>query len=377
MNILFVTSVYPTADKPYHGIYLEQQAQAMQRLGNHVDILFVVPGAGMEQITQKGLQIYRLGLPFDAIEKLLILPKTKRCLQRFPWEKYDVVSLHMGKLTYMDTITRLCDKANARVVRHFHGLNVWEDYAPPASAMHCAYEKFKLLLKEKLVRRCDAVVGVSDLVCSYVRQKNKTTPVYTVYNGVDLQQFVPVSKKRQAEQFCILCVANLIPLKGQRYLLEAVYKLRNRPLVVKLIGEGIDRDALEKQCRELQIQDRVTFLGTQEYSAVAEHMRNSDMFIMPSYFEAFGCVFIEAMASGVLTCGCKGTGAEEIITDSIDGILLEQKDADSIATAICFAMDNRERAGEIAARGVQRAKKFTWDASAKVLTEVYARVCQK
>jgi len=79
----------------------------------------------------------------------------------------------------------------------------------------------------------------------------------------------------------------------------------------------------------------------------------------------------------VLTCGCKGTGAEEIITNEWDGLLVTQHSTDSIVQAVCFAMDHRQEAAEIAIRGMERARHFSWIASAKSLQKVYEQVCMK
>lgn len=374
MNILFVTSAYPSREKPYYCIYLEQQAKALQALGDHVEILLLTRGQEDAHYSQNGIQIHEMGLGNSRVEKLITTAKNRRRLEGFSWNRFQAVSIHFGRLAHMNTIVDICKKQGVATVRHFHGLNVWEEYIPAASPAHRLYEAYLTERKKRLLRRCDGVVGVSELVCTEVRKKIRKEAVYTVYNGVDLERFCPPAEKEPGTLFRLLCVANLIPLKGQRYLLEAVRSLKERPLKLTLIGEGADRKMLEDMCEALGIKEQVEFLGPKDYDSVARYMRNSDLFVMPSCYEAFGCVFVEAMSSGLLTCGCRGTGAEEIITHGVNGLLLEQKDPESIAEAIRFAMDNNDRAVEIAARGRERSREFSWERSGQMLRQVYTRI---
>jgi D-inositol-3-phosphate glycosyltransferase len=100
-------------------------------------------------------------------------------------------------------------------------------------------------------------------------------------------------------------------------------------------------------------------------------MAQADMFVMPSFFEAFGCVYVEAMSCGTLTCGCNNSGAAEIIADGVDGLLVEEKSSKDIADRILWAIENPEQAAVMAQKGKKKAEQFSWDASAKALVDVY------
>jgi len=379
VKVLFVTSCFPSEEKPYYCIYLEQQVQALKKIGNTVDVLILMDSCQEKDWYERnGIFICKLGLQQTFAEKFYTTDKTYRKLNDFPWQNYDVVSLHFGRVAYFNTIAAICVNRKVKVIRHFHGLNVWDEYNPSKKCIYRLYEKFLTKQKTHLLDKCDAMIGVSDLVCAQIRKKYNRGQIYTVYNGVDQHIFSPDINKRERTSFRIVCVANLIVLKGQDYLLEAVATLsKDRDLELLLIGDGVERIRLEKKSEDLGISKRVRFLGEQDYLTVAAYLKKCDMFIMPSCYEAFGCVFVEAMSSGVLTCGCKGTGAEEIITNEWDGLLVTQHSTDSIVQAVCFAMDHRQEAAEIAIRGMERARHFSWIASAKSLQKVYEQVCMK
>ena len=120
--------------------------------------------------------------------------------------------------------------------------------------------------------------------------------------------------------------------------------------------------------------DYIEFLGTKSYDSVAKYMSDSDMFILPSVFDASPCVCYEAMASGTLTCGCSIYGPAELIKNNETGLLFEPYSPNSIAETIIFAMDNPETVKEIVLKGVDDSKSKTWDNSAKRLYNAYVDI---
>lgn len=373
MNILFVTACFPGEEKPYYCIYLEQQARALQKLGNRVEILMPVYSETSGEIRDyHGLTVHTLGLKKSIPNQLVTTPENRRCLAGFGWQDYDAVSIHLVPTPIACTVAALCKKHGVKTLMHIHGLNVWSEYDPGRGLKSAVLGRYFNILTRKLFRTCNGVVGVSRRTCEEINRLMPKTPTHCVYNGVELSAFYPAENPLPREPFTVVCVANLIPIKGQRYLLEAMADLKETVRLL-LIGEGQEEQNLRTLTRELGIESRVTFAGGLPYPEVAQKLRGSHMFIMPSCFEAFGCVFVEAMASGILTCGCVDTGADEIITSGVDGLLLPQKDSNAIARAIRFAMED-PKASEIARQGVLRARELSWERSAKTLMAVYQSI---
>lgn len=374
MKILFVSECYPTKEQPQYCIYLEQQAQALTLLGHTVDVLHPVNVTQSNTVfLQNGIRIYQVPLrPLKTrLQKTLIT-------NSMDWRSYDVVSLHLLSLSMMEAILAFCKKNHIPSVIHFHGLNVWKNCYQKNDILHKLHYCFSFHKKKKVYQNATAVVGVSNLVCEQVKQHLKTKHLYTVYNGVDPSVFFDMPKTKN-ERFRIVCVANLIPIKGQQYLIEAIKHLITQKYCVELIliGAGPSETALRALTEKYMLTDIVEFKGVLPYSHVAEEMRKADMFIMPSFYEAFGCVFLEAMSCGTLTCGCFATGAEEIIQNKINGFLVPQKDATAISKTIQFAIENPETAHKIAIAGISRTKAFSWISSAKSLEQVYQKISYK
>ena len=177
--------------------------------------------------------------------------------------------------------------------------------------------------------------------------------------------------------FTVLCVANFIEIKGQKYLVDAVAKevTDGIPIRLQLIGVGKDIDAIKQQCAKLDIEENVEFLGAKDYPDVANYMRMADLFIMPSYAESFGCVYLESMSSGTVTCACyDNNGATEFIRNRENGFLVKGQNSDDIKRVIDFVMSNPEESKVIAESGVKTAAKFTWANSAEKLESVYKKI---
>ena len=283
--------------------------------------------------------------------------------------------MHIASHGLLPTILRHCHTLGIPVIQHFHGLNVWQDYHVKGGLLRRLLHWRNTALRLRHLRRCDAIVGVSDKVCDTVRERLTEVPLFTVYNGVDLERF-PADGKRKNEIFTVICVANLIPIKGHEYLIEAVARIKNEgtPIRLQLVGAGPEEARLKALCGALGIAEDVEFLGWRAYDEVARLMKNADVFAMPSYFEAFGCVYLEAMSAGTLTCGCRGTGADEIIRHGIDGLLAEPHSSDGVYDCLRVALDEPERASRIAECGIERARGFSWMASAHSLEAVYTFV---
>ena len=384
MKILFVSQFYPDDSNPQYCIFLEQQALALIQLGNEVDVLVFRPNSIDKEMIkhpylQNGIKVYTWLYPSSTIkEKFLISPVNTELTRFLNNNEYDVTSLHLGNVGAFNAIVEACEKLKTRVIVHYHGLNVWKDHNQSVKTK--IYNYYTKLVKKKMLRKADAVVGVSKLTCDIIK-KEFQGKVYTVYNGVDDSIFHrdTVRTKIETDIFRIVCVANLIPIKGHRFLIEAVADCINAGYRIELtvVGNGPELENLKEQCRNLGVEGNVVFTGTLKYSDVVNEMHRADMFIMPSYFEAFGCVYVEAMASGLVTCGCKNNGAEEVITDRVNGFLVEPKSSKDIGEVIAFVIDNLETARNIAIKGVDRAKEFSWEASALALEAIYKELVKK
>jgi len=175
----------------------------------------------------------------------------------------------------------------------------------------------------------------------------------------------------------LVSVGNLWPSKGMDLTLRALSLLRKKGtpwLGLTVVGEGPERKNLQKLARELGIDDRVQFKGRLPHEDTLREIARGDLFILPSWREAFGVVYLEAMACGKPVIGCFGQGAEDIICHGIEGLLVAPGQVDDLAEAIARIMENRELALRMGVAGINRVREFTWERNAAQYLQVYRRV---
>lgn len=141
-----------------------------------------------------------------------------------------------------------------------------------------------------------------------------------LYNGVDLQKFHSESKSvKNTEVFTIGCIGNFVNWKRQSDLINAIYILRNKynidNLNVKFVGSGPTLDKCRQLSLTLHLEDICTFVTETDHSNLMAFYNNIDLFVLPSVFEGFGCVFTEAAACNVPYMIPFYQGATEYLTE--------------------------------------------------------------
>lgn len=147
---------------------------------------------------------------------------------------------------------------------------------------------------------------------------------YVLYNGVDCQLFSKQAGHRHQTLeknavFRIGCIANFQELKGHITLIKAFEILRHEGYVnlyLSFLGTGETRAICEEYLRSHDLMRYVEWPAEITHDKLPEYYRSLDLFVLPSYFEGFGCVFTEAAACGVPFMGCVNQGYSEYIPAS-------------------------------------------------------------
>jgi glycosyltransferase involved in cell wall biosynthesis len=197
-----------------------------------------------------------------------------------------------------------------------------------------------------------------------------------VHNGVrfptDLDRG-PILRHSQSIRF--ITVSNLHEGKGVDVALRALALARDEGFELwdyTIVGDGAERGALVELSHSLGLAERVRFLGAHPYAKVFEFLSEADIFVLPSFREAFGISYLEAMAAGLVAIGVRGQGPEAFIEHGKSGFLVEPKSPRSLADCILGIVAQQEGARGIGAAGMKLVRNaFTWDAHATRLTEVY------
>ena len=159
--------------------------------------------------------------------------------------------------------------------------------------------------------------------------------------------------RREPEVFTVTSVARLVPTKGLDLLVKAFHKLLATipDARMEIIGEGPQRPALEQQIARLRLRGQVELLGWLPNRLAHERVSTSSAFVLPSYVEALGVAYLEAMSLGVPTVGVQGQGIADVIEHGRNGLLLPSRDVMAIHNAMLELARDKAFAHSVGAAG--------------------------
>lgn len=195
-------------------------------------------------------------------------------------------------------------------------------------------------------------------------------------NGVDVDAFTPAVISDDGA-LRLLCVARLIERKGQQHLIQAVKRLTDDGIDVRLdlVGTGDAQAANEQQARTLGVADRVNFIGYVPREEIANYYANAHVFVLASYNEGMSVATLEAMASGLPLVVSRTPGTRELVQENVNGLLFDWADVETLAAHIQFLAAHRNIARAMGRASRERAKSFAWEDVAARYVEMFWEMC--
>jgi len=178
----------------------------------------------------------------------------------------------------------------------------------------------------------------------------------------------------------LLYVGRLAPIKGLTTLLDGMARLRAAGSRAHLCIVGGDTDeplnghegALRARLAALALRDTVTFAGAQPQERLRDWYVAADAVVLPSYYESFGMVALEAMACGRPVVASRVGGLQTTVRDRITGLLVPDHDPVSLADALEGVLDDRALRARLGREGVRWAAQHRWPCVAEAVCREYA-----
>jgi glycosyltransferase involved in cell wall biosynthesis len=231
----------------------------------------------------------------------------------------------------------------------------------------------------------DIIIGVSHHEVEQMKSSLDFdhSKVRYIPNGIDFSRFEQIPEGRLFRDMygvpdtspVVLYTGRLAVNKGLDTLLTSFAEvLKEFPdCYLCLVGDDQGMgDKLRKQANELGISGRIVFTGHIEERIFRDAYGAADVFVLPSEYEAFGIVLLEAMACRVPCIGTRVGGVPEVIREGTDGLLVEYKDSSDLARSMIRLLSDvelREKMGETGRERVRR--EFTWSSVVDRIEEVY------
>lgn len=345
---LCITPFFPS-ESHFVGPYVLDQVKAIERNSDFKVIVLkpTLPYHKEKDYEFNGIAVYRFSdysLPTNAFPNRLCDKLTTasviRKLKKIGIDMNQIAVCHAHVIRFGAVAVILKEKSpNITSIVQHHGFDVMS----VTDGRFAQYEWHKKHCIRHGVKICNSVnlnIGVSHKTLSYVMAQPgiKVKNSYVLYNGVDTSKFFPIEGGSKDSDFTIGCVANFWELKDQMTLIKAVEILINsgiKGIKTVFVGTGYTRKECEKYVQTHSLSNYFEFRTEMSHLELANFYRSINLFILPSYWEAFGCVYTEAYACGTPFIAVKEQGISEIIPASEQNHwLIDKGDFNTLAELI-------------------------------------------
>jgi len=288
--------------------------QLSSDLKDGFDSVHVASTGGLweSELSAKGIQHHKI-LDIDSKSPLTVLKLLTSIRQIIKKNDITIVHTHHRMAAFY---IRLLKLVHPKLIHVYTAHNVFKDKLP----------LYRFALKNA------KSVAVGEAVNKNLKEDVVITDSRVIYNGVVLKETDDhVDEIISYGGIKLGCIARLSEQKGLTYLLDAMSLLTVKDIRLFIVGDGELRNELENKVKELDLQDSVTFLGYRK--DIVECINSFDFCVLPSVFEGFGLVAIEAFMNSKTLVATDIPGLNEVVTNK-NGILVPAKDPAALASAI-------------------------------------------
>lgn len=374
MHVLIIPSWYKTKASPLNGSFFYEQAYALNKNGIKVTVACVEfwgkkaiksrrkEKYGFSYEVDNGIKTYRymtyrlpnkfivpgtskiIGIPY--VVELFIYWKLEVLLKKIIKEQGmpDIIHLHSNVLAG-EGARKLCEKYNIKLVITEHSTGYSMNNLP----------KHTLKITDKNIKYCDEFIVVGNELYNYFSKKYINKRINVIPNMVNTEQFTIKNVTKSSDKFTFYSLAFLdseaqVKKKGLDLLIEAFEKeFKNNENVELIIGGGGKGKALVEKWIDDKKISNIKLIGEVSREKGPDIMSKCDVFVLPSRFETFGVVFIEALSSGKPVIGTKGTGPEMFI-DEINGLLVEKDNVNDLRNKMKYIYINNRNYNSVEIR---------------------------
>ena len=224
------------------------------------------------------------------------------------------------------------------------------------------YYNLARILEKRAVSKLTAIISNSEFVSAsldrlYGIQQNK---IKVIYQTINLSRFKALSTDKKRGRAIILLVGGNLQRKGLPLLARAASRVLGEcpSAQFHVIGNDPNMGKMKKLCQDRGVGKAFYFLGYVDNEGIGDYYQKADVFVMPSLVEAFGLVFLEAMASGTPVIGSNVGGTKELIEHRKNGLLVDPNNSDQLAEYILELLNDRELRARVIKEGYKTVRKY-------------------
>lgn len=257
---------------------------------------------------------------------------------------------------------------------------------------------YRLIGEKRILEEADCIVAATPAEEAQIQwlYQADTSKITIIPPGVDVSRFYRIPADEAKEVIgvppcnrMLLYVGRIEPLKGIDTLIEAIQFLRrngdfeDNAFCLAVIGGNLgvgeeDENAeiarLKELCHEHSLDDLVTFLGRRDQDLLPYYYSAAEAVVVPSHYESFGMVALEAMACGTPVVASQVGGLAYIVQDGVTGYTVPSNDVKALADRLSELIKNPELQSRLGRQASSVAQGFSWDIIAGRMLNLYQDV---
>jgi D-inositol-3-phosphate glycosyltransferase len=283
------------------------------------------------------------------------------------------------------------------VIQMFHTLGLMRQrVARPDEEVDGDY---RLAGEKRLLQEADCVIAATPAEKAQIQwlYQADVEKIGIIPPGVDLSRFYPIPEDEAKEVIGIppcdqvlLYVGRIEPLKGIDTLIEAIaYMHRSEPdlpFCLAVIGgdphslpddQTAEMKRLKELCNLNGLDDQVAFLGKRDQDLLPYYYSAAEAVVVPSHYESFGMVALEAMACGTPVVASQVGGLAYLVQDGVTGYTVPSNDVPALATRLSDLIRDKALRDRLGDQAAQSAKQFSWEIIARQIRDLYQELIAK
>jgi len=339
ISILMISLDPGLLDSGSSGNVIERHKYYANKL-KRLDIIVLAKSKNKKNKLSDNCNVYGFDNSFSSIFKAYNLGK--KLFKKYNYNLIDTQDPHItGLIGYLLKI-----KFKSKLEVHFHG-DFWKNkFWIKESLKNRVYN----ILQKILIKKVDAIRVVNKRIKSKLIESGiKKNIIVTINTAVNEEVFVKdidsfeIQNKYNNKKI-LLFVGRLVKAKNLFFLLEVIKKLKEKrdDFILLLIGEGEEKDKLNKFIKENNLSDYVNILEPKSHKELSLYYNVAYLLILLSTNESFGKVIIETGFTNTPTLSSESLGPQDIIKDNINGYLVEINNLDQTLDKLDYLLNNKD-----------------------------------
>ena len=382
-------------------VYVRELTCHLGKLGLHVDVFTRSQDEHVPHVLHNlgyGNRVVHIPagpeIPLPKKQLAGYIPIFARSIQSFAADKgihYDLIHSHY----WMSGIAAQTLKSawNVPVVEMFHTLGLMKNRIARSPAE--MEGEYRIDGEYEVMKSADRIIAATPAEQSQLEflYQTPTRKITIIPPGVDTSHFYPIPPDEAKTVIDIpitdrilLFVGRIEPLKGVDTLIRSIAILRERGLLtdhphdLAIIGGDpnttqadmtVEMIRLQSLCHELHLDDLVIFLGKRDQDTLPYYYSAAEVLIMPSHYESFGLVALEAMACGTPVVASQVGGLAFLVQDGVTGYVVPDGDPTLLADRLEQIIRNPELRRQLGQQAAAYAQEYAWEKIAQRIVQVY------